>query len=52
VKLFNELGFALYIYALLSVFALMFRLAEMDCKHRYVDYVFPFSKIHCEVSGP
>lgn len=49
-----NIGMALIFYFFMSVFALLIRMSPgfgkpPDCKHRYVDYIFPLSKIHCEV---
>lgn len=39
----------LYIYAILSLCLWGFRAMSTDCAHRYMDYVFPITKLHCEV---
>ncbi len=40
----------LWLYFLIALFVWMIRAIEMDCAHRYVDYVFPISKLHCEIN--
>lgn len=41
-------------YLLFSLFAWEIRMmAEGEkCVHRYMDYVFPITKLHCKVGGP
>lgn len=37
------------IYLIISLVFLFIRFLPMDCKHRYIDFLFPLSKLHCEV---
>jgi hypothetical protein len=43
----------LAIYLVISGFIWFIRLtyADADCEPRYIDYVFPISKLHCKVGG-
>jgi hypothetical protein len=43
------LGYAFYLYGLLCFAVSIVRFGVMDCPHRYTDYLFPLSKLHCEV---
>lgn len=41
--------YVLFIYLVISFFALVVRASYGDCKDRYIDYVLPISFLHCEV---
>lgn len=41
--------FTIGIYLAVSLFIWFMRWLPMDCEKRYVDYVFPLSKLHCKV---
>lgn len=42
---------ALAFYVAFSLMIAFFRLLPMDCEVRYVDYLFPLSRMHCPVGG-
>lgn len=42
----------LWIYVIMSVLCWIVRMsAGGDCEHRYIDYVFPITLLHCKVAA-
>lgn len=39
----------LAVYSVVALVVVLIRFMAMDCAHRYADYVFPLSKLHCEI---
>lgn len=46
----DAIFFIIAAYFMLSFFIWMFRVLPMDCEHRYLDYVFPITMLHCKVN--
>lgn len=39
----------LFVYGLFCLATWLVRLFAFDCSHRYIDYVAPITKLHCEI---
>lgn len=39
---------SIFIYLIMSLFALEIRMLSDDCKHRYINYLLPLSLLHCD----
>lgn len=47
----EKVVFIIFCYLILSFFMWFIRLGtNADCEHRYMDYVFPITKLHCKVN--